>query len=110
MNRYIYWTEWGGQPRIRRAQMDGSDVKTLLGNGELGRAHSLTIDYADQRLYWVDLDGNEIVSSNMTGGDRKQITETNENHISRISLFNEFIYWTRRSSIERANKTTGANR
>lgn len=62
---YIYWTEWGGKPRIVRAFMDGTNCMTLVD--KVGRANDLTIDYADQRLYWTDLDTNMIESSNMLG-------------------------------------------
>ncbi|XP_027714286.1 low-density lipoprotein receptor-related protein 5-like, partial [Vombatus ursinus] len=60
---YLYWTEWGGKPRIVRAYMDGTNSITLVD--KVGRANDLTIDYADQRLYWTDLDTNMIESSNM---------------------------------------------
>lgn len=43
---YIYWTEWGGKPRIVRAFMDGTNCMTLVD--KVGRANDLTIDYADQ--------------------------------------------------------------
>ena len=65
---YIYWTEWGGKPRIVRAFMDGTNCMTLVD--KVGRANDLTIDYADQRLYWTDLDTNMIESSNMLGESR----------------------------------------
>uniref|UniRef100_A0A8C3FXL8 LDL receptor related protein 5 n=1 Tax=Chrysemys picta bellii TaxID=8478 RepID=A0A8C3FXL8_CHRPI len=60
---YMYWTEWGGKPRIVRAYMDGTNSITLVD--KVGRANDLTIDYADQRLYWTDLDTSMIESSNM---------------------------------------------
>lgn len=66
---YIYWTEWGGKPRIVRAFMDGTNGMTLVD--KVGRANDLTIDYADQRLYWTDLDTNMIESSNMLGEGRR---------------------------------------
>lgn len=62
---YLYWTEWGGKPRIVRAGMDGSGAVMLVD--KVGRANDLTIDYADQRLYWTDLDTNMIESSDMLG-------------------------------------------
>lgn len=37
---------------------------------KVGRANDLTIDYADQRLYWTDLDTNMIESSDMRGEGR----------------------------------------
>lgn len=61
----MYWTEWGGKPRIVRAYMDGTNSITLVD--KVGRANDLTIDYADQRLYWTDLDTSMIESSNMLG-------------------------------------------
>ncbi|EMP42702.1 Low-density lipoprotein receptor-related protein 6 [Chelonia mydas] len=62
---FMYWTEWGGKPKIDRAAMDGSERTTLVPN--VGRANGLTIDYAKRRLYWTDLDTNLIESSNMLG-------------------------------------------
>lgn len=62
---YMYWTEWGGRPRIARAYMDGSTITTLVD--KVGRANGLTIDYVDHRLYWTDLDTCMIESTNMQG-------------------------------------------
>lgn len=50
--------------------MDGTNCMTLVD--KVGRANDLTIDYADQRLYWTDLDTNMIESSNMLGEGRAQ--------------------------------------
>ena len=63
----MYWTEWGGRPRIARAYMDGSVIGTLVD--KVGRANGLTIDYLDHRLYWTDLDTCMIESTNMQGID-----------------------------------------
>lgn len=62
---FMYWTEWGGRPKIDRAAMDGTGRITLVHN--VGRANGLTIDYAERRLYWTDLDTTLIESSNMLG-------------------------------------------
>lgn len=61
----MYWTEWGGKPKIDRAAMDGKGRITLVA--DVGRANGLTIDYAERRLYWTDLDTTLIESSNMLG-------------------------------------------
>lgn len=66
--RYMYWTEWGGKPKIDRAAMDGTGRITLVS--DVGRANGLTIDYAERRLYWADLDTTLIESSNMLGRTR----------------------------------------
>lgn len=61
----MYWTEWGGKPKIDRAAMDGTGRVTLVA--DVGRANGLTIDYSERRLYWTDLDTTLIESSNMLG-------------------------------------------
>lgn len=63
----MYWTEWGGRPRIARAYMDGKTTTTLVD--KVGRANGLTIDYVAHRLYWTDLDTSMIESTNMQGLD-----------------------------------------
>ncbi|KAM4901333.1 low-density lipoprotein receptor-related protein 6 isoform 6-T6 [Sylvia borin] len=106
---FMYWTEWGGKPKIDRAAMDGSERTTLVPN--VGRANGLTIDYAKRRLYWTDLDTNLIESSNMLGLDRETIADDLP-HPFGLTQYQDYIYWTdwSRRSIERANKTSGQNR
>ncbi|XP_044537993.1 low-density lipoprotein receptor-related protein 5 [Gracilinanus agilis] len=106
---YLYWTEWGGKPRIVRAYMDGTNSITLVD--KVGRANDLTIDYADQRLYWTDLDTNMIESSNMLGQERIIIADDLP-HPFGLTQYSDYIYWTdwNLHSIERADKVNGKNR
>lgn len=50
--------------------MDGTGRITLVA--DVGRANGLTIDYAERRLYWTDLDTTLIESSNMLGNQHLQ--------------------------------------
>ncbi|XP_030743400.1 low-density lipoprotein receptor-related protein 5 [Echinops telfairi] len=106
---YLYWTEWGGKPRIVRAFMDGTSCMTLVD--KVGRANDLTIDYADQRLYWTDLDTNMIEASDMLGQERVVIADDLP-HPFGLTQYSDYIYWTdwNLHSIERADKTSGRNR
>lgn len=106
---FMYWTEWGGKPKIDRAAMDGTGRITLVPS--VGRANGLTIDYAERRLYWTDLDTSLIESSNMLGLDREVIADDLP-HPFGLTQYQDYIYWTdwSRRSIERANKTSGQNR
>ncbi|XP_054682744.1 low-density lipoprotein receptor-related protein 5 isoform X3 [Grus americana] len=106
---YMYWTEWGGKPRIVRAYMDGTNSITLVD--KVGRANDLTIDYADQRLYWTDLDTSMIESSNMLGQEREIIADDLP-HPFGLTQYSDYIYWTdwNLHSIERADKISGKNR
>ncbi|XP_060033222.1 low-density lipoprotein receptor-related protein 5 isoform X2 [Erinaceus europaeus] len=106
---YIYWTEWGGKPRIVRAFMDGTNSVTLVDR--VGRANDLTIDYAEQRLYWADLDTNMIEASDMLGQERVVIADDLP-HPFGLTQYSDYIYWAdwNLHSIERADKASGRNR
>lgn len=49
----MYWTELGAVAKIERAYMDGTGRQILIGFG-LVQPNGLTIDIAEQRLYWCD--------------------------------------------------------
>ena len=61
----MYFADWGKDPVIERAALDGSHRVVIMQN--VGRANGLTIDFADSRLYWTDLDSNIIESADLTG-------------------------------------------
>ena len=65
----MYWTDWGKQPRIERAGMDGSDRHVIVHN-EINWPNGLVIDYTADRVYWTDAKHHVIESVNL---GKKQI-------------------------------------
>ena len=55
----MYWTELGQSSRIIRASMDGTSEQLLLGF--LAQPNGLTVDIAEQRLYWCDTAAGTVV-------------------------------------------------
>ena len=53
--RNLYWTDWGDNPRIEMAAMDGDPAsrRVIISDG-IGWANGLAIDYTLRRLYWAD--------------------------------------------------------
>jgi nidogen (entactin) len=50
----IFWTDWNRDaPKIEKANMDGTDRRTLVSDG-LGLPNGLTIDYDTQQVCWAD--------------------------------------------------------
>lgn len=41
---YLFWTEWGKNPCIGRARLDGSDQVTLVSSG-IAWPNGISIDY-----------------------------------------------------------------
>lgn len=91
LHRYMYWTEWGGKPKIDRAAMDGTGRITLVA--DVGRANGLTIDYAERRLYWTDLDTTLIESSNMLGQDPEATSSSLSFHLHVLTVWSYRSQW-----------------
>ena len=91
----MYWTDWGTEARIERAGMDGRN-RTILHDTNLVWPNGLTIDYANQRIYWVDASLDTIEYSNVDGSGRTLLDRMDDQvfHPFSITLEEEFIFWT----------------
>ena len=88
----MYWTDWGDEARIERASMDGSDRRVLHNTG-LTWPNGLTIDYADQKIYWVDASRDRIEYSNVDGSGRFVLLSQLDHPFS-ITLEGNLLFWT----------------
>mgnify|MGYP003536241697 CR=1 FL=1 len=69
----MYWIDLGDRPQIAKANMDGSDDKSLVVNN-IRRPNGLAIDYPDETLYWVDWTFQLIQSIRLKGLIRRVLT------------------------------------
>ena len=105
----MYWTDWGVNPKIEQAEMDGSARKTILTE-DLAWPNGLTIDQATNRLFWADAKLDKIESSDLTGGNRQLITSSlSDIHPYGLTVYHGMLYWTDWStkSISRFNLSSG---
>ncbi|KAB0798924.1 hypothetical protein PPYR_06804 [Photinus pyralis] len=105
----VFWTDWGPTPKIEKAEMDGSNRKSIVTESVFW-PNGLTLDYTTNRLYWADAKHNVIESAFFDGTDRKKIISKGLPHPFALTLFEDAIYWTdwHTKSISTANKATGA--
>lgn len=68
---FMIWSDWGHKT-IQRASLNGENIKILI-NDSLNFVNGLTIDYINNRIYWVDAAFDKIESSTLNGDDRKKI-------------------------------------
>ena len=66
----MFWTEWGNNPRIERAALDGSDRSTIVKRN-LTWPNGLAMDYKEGIIYWVDAKTKVVETSNIDGKNRK---------------------------------------
>ncbi|XP_049818680.1 low-density lipoprotein receptor-related protein 2 [Aethina tumida] len=111
-NRWLFWTDWGENPRIERVGMDGTNRSTII-NTKIYWPNGLTLDTTTQRVYFADskLDFIDFCYYNGTG--RQQVLAGSHYllHPHSLTLFEDTLYWTDRqlNRVLSAHKFKGNN-
>ena len=107
----MFWTDWGKHPKIERAELDGSHRITLV-NTSVAWPNGITIDFHEQKLYWVDAKLDKIEIMNLDGSNRRVILDSKLPHVFGFTVLGDRLFWTdwQRRAIESVNKKTGNNR
>jgi len=111
-NRLMFWTDWGRVPKIERANMDGTDRRTIVSENILW-PNGLTLDLENNRLFWVDAKLHVIFSSDFEGQNR-QVLLTSYRHLQHpfsIAVFENDVYWTdwQKQMIYKVSRVHGRN-
>ena len=108
--KWIYWSDWGENGKIEKAGLDGSHRQALITT-DIKWPNGLTIDYSNDRLYWVDAKQHTICTSDLHGGDRHVVMSSFEilKHPFAVTVFEDYVYWTdwETETIHKANKFNG---
>lgn len=106
----MYWSDWGDNPKIARSKMDGTFDFPFVTK-DIKWPNGLTIDYPNQRLYWVDAKLSTIESILLDGTGRRIILAGIVKHPYAIAVFEDKLYWSDWSthSIQSCDKFTGKN-
>ena len=88
----MFWGDWGLNPKIERADMDGGNRVVLVDSKHLGWPNGLAIDFKMSRLYWVDGRKDVMMSVNLNGSEVKTVL-TRLHHPFGIDILNGYVYW-----------------
>ena len=91
----MFWTDWGGVPKIERASMDGKN-RDVIVSMQLGEPYGITIDYSNQRIYWADNDEDRIEYSNYFGDGRTILVSASDGVVDpfALTIYGDLLYWT----------------
>ncbi|KAL7037291.1 hypothetical protein ACKWTF_009156 [Chironomus riparius] len=107
---WMFWSDWGSNPRIERAGMDGTHRQTIVSY-DVKWPNGLTLDIVQKRIYWVDAKLNVISSCNYDGTGRNLVLHSTDTlrHPFSITTFEDYVYWTDwdKEAVFRANKFNG---
>ncbi|XP_061175457.1 low-density lipoprotein receptor-like isoform X2 [Saccostrea echinata] len=111
-NGWMYFSDWGSTPKIERIGMDGNHTsRSVLVQTEIEWPNGLTLDYANERLYWIDAKLKSIFTIKLDGNDIRRILHNAEQigHPFSLTVFEESLYWTDwvSAAIRKVNKYTG---
>ena len=99
----LYWTSKGGNPRVMRANLDGTDVETVVsGPCTNNRCRGLAFDPVNKRVYWAEgLEGGKIMSAGTTAEDIAAFDNAQQVYVMEgrasglaVDAPNSMLYWT----------------
>ena len=108
----MFWTDWGEEPKIERAEMDSSN-RRVITRKNIQLPFGLTIDYSAQKIYWTDVHLFYIDKANYDGSNRESIFRSPRHcvlgHPFALTLYENKIYWTdlKTRAIHFTNKSNG---
>ena len=109
---WIYWTDWGNKAKIERAHLDGSSRALVVATNIIWPNH-LTIDYADDRLFWTDGKLDSISSCDLDGKNVQVVysDRSSTQHPFGITIFEKNVYWSdwRSNGIYQGDKKNGTS-
>lgn len=105
--RWLFWTDWGENPRIERVGMDGSNRQVIIST-KIYWPNGLALDIPTKRVYFADSKLDFIDFCNYDGTGRQQVIANNHYllHPHSLSVFEDQIYWTDRQ-LNRVLKVSG---
>ena len=125
-SRYVYWTDsaWaGGIPKIRRANLDSSNVQDLVTG--IGHPVGITLDWSAGKMYWTDKSTtihekpnarNRVLRANLDGTNIETLVTTRSVPQSAHTYFDIALdtaagkmYWAVWSEANDGNKIQRAN-
>ncbi|VDN01460.1 unnamed protein product [Thelazia callipaeda] len=100
---YIFFADWIDsstitttitKAKIERSKMDGSERKVLI-NRAIHWPNGLSIDYANDWLYWCDAFHDKIERIRFNGADRQIILKGESlDHPYGLAVYKSFIFWS----------------
>ncbi|XP_073976140.1 low-density lipoprotein receptor-related protein megalin isoform X3 [Rhodnius prolixus] len=110
--RWLFWTDWGENPRIERVGMDGTNRSTIIST-KIYWPNGLTLDIVNRRVYFADSKLDFIDFCDYDGSGRQQVVAGSHYllHPHSITLFEDTVYWTDRqlNRVLSAHKFRGKN-
>ncbi|XP_078593117.1 sortilin-related receptor-like isoform X1 [Branchiostoma floridae x Branchiostoma japonicum] len=108
---YMYWTDWGDNAKIVRADMDAKNRNNII-TSDIRWPNGLAVDYSGRMIYWTEAYHDRIEVADLDGQNRRVLISHDVPHPYAIAVFKDRIYWDDWSSqaVFSAMKYDGSDR
>ena len=109
-NRYLFWADYGQNPKIERALLDGTNRTVLVSSGII-TPRGLALDWQTGYVYWVDDSLDMIARVNPQGGETEIVRYGSRYPTPYgITVFESSIIWVDRNlkKVFQASKEPGS--
>ncbi|CAD7088969.1 unnamed protein product [Hermetia illucens] len=90
----MIWTDWGENPKIERAGMDGDPKsRAVIVNETIFWPNGLAVDLDNEEIYWVDGRLQFLDVMKLDGSNRRTVVANLEYPYS-VTFFQKRLYWT----------------
>lgn len=108
-NRYLFWADYGQNPKIERALLDGTNRTVLVSSGII-TPRGLALDFQTGYVYWVD-DSLDMIARVSPQGGETEIVRYGSRYPTPygITVFENNILWVDRNlkKVFQASKVPG---
>lgn len=106
---YIFWSVWGDEAKIERANLSGENRITILDSYQVKWVSGIAVDHTTERVFWTDMHMRHICSSDINGNDKRVVISELTSPYG-IAVFEDYVYWTDDHVMRlfKANKFNGA--
>lgn len=109
-NRYLFWADYGQNPKIERALLDGTNRTVLVSSGII-TPRGLALDWQTGHVYWVD-DSLDMIARVSGQGGETEIVRYGSRYPTPygITVFENSIIWVDRNlkKVFQASKEPGS--
>lgn len=109
-NRFLFWADYGQNPKIERALLDGTNRTVLVSSGII-TPRGLALDWKTGYVYWVD-DSLDMIARVSPHGGETEIVRYGSRYPTPygITVFEESIIWVDRNlkKVFQASKEPGS--
>ena len=106
----LFYSNWGNNPHIGRAGMDGTRPEAIISK-DIGWPNGIAVDIVLKRIYWSDAKHGRIETALFDGSDRRTVFFQSVQHPFSLAVFEDTLYWSDwgTQQVQSCNKFNGGD-